>query len=317
MSAALGEFDLIRRYFRNIHGHADALQLDLGVGDDCALISPNSGQQLAVSVDTLIEGRHFPEAAPAAELAWRALSVNVSDLNACGAEPLAFTLALTLPEADEPWLAEFAAGLAEAAAHFGIDLIGGDTCRGPLSLCLQVMGQLPSGKALLRSGARAGDEVWVSGTLGGARAALDVFDASVEDVGGEFLRAFYRPAPPLMLGPALRGIASAAIDISDGLLADLGHIATASGIGIALEAERLPLTQAMLDCFGAEKARQYAATGGDDYQLAITVPRARGAEMSAIATACGINLSQIGQCIEGEGVHCHNLSTDQTGWSHF
>lgn len=317
MTGALGEFELIRRYFRNIRGHADSLRLDVGVGDDCALFTPNTGQQLAVSVDSLVEGRHFPQRAPAAELAWRALSVNVSDLNACGAEALAFTLALTLPEADEAWLAEFAGGLAEAAAHFRIDLIGGDTCRGPLSVCIQVMGQLPSGQALLRGGAKPGDEVWVSGCLGGARAALDVFDESADDVDGEFIRAFYRPAPPVTLGPALRGVASAAIDISDGLVADLGHIAKASGLAIDIEAERLPFTQAMLDRFGSELARQYAATGGDDYQLAFTAPKARSGEVSALASACGIKLSQIGQCIEGEGVHCHNLGTDQTGWSHF
>ncbi len=313
----MGEFELIRRYFQTIRGNSTALCLDHGVGDDCALFSPNPGQQLAVSVDSLIEGRHFPMAAPPAELAWRALSVNVSDLNACGAQALAFTLALTLPEAEEDWLAAFARGLAEAAAHFKIDCIGGDTCRGPLSLCIQVFGQVAPGQALLRSGARPGDEVWVSGSLGGARAALDVFDGSAQDVDGEFLRAFYRPSPPLELGPALRGIASSAIDISDGLVADLGHIAAASGVGIELDADRLPVSEAMLQCFGAERARRYAATGGDDYQLAFTVPLARRDDLAGIANQCGIKLSRIGQCIEGEAVHCHNLSTDQTGWSHF
>lgn len=317
MAAALGEFELIRRYFQGIRGHSKTLRLDTGVGDDCALFTPNPGQQLAVSVDSLIETRHFPRAAPPAELAWRALSVNVSDLNACGAEAMAFTLALTLPEANDDWLAQFAKGLSEAAAHYGIDCIGGDTCRGPLSITIQVFGQLPPGQALLRAGARTGDEVWVSGNLGGARAALDVFDGTAEDVGGEFLRAFYQPAPPVSLGPALRQIATAAIDISDGLLADLGHIAAASELAIEVDADRLPLSEAMLHRFGEERARGYAASGGDDYQLAFTVPAMRSAELSSVAADCGIKLSRIGQCIEGEGVHCHNLVIGQTGWSHF
>jgi thiamine-monophosphate kinase len=233
---------------------------------------PAPGTDLVFSIDTLVEGVHFPEHYPPEYLGWRALAVAVSDLAAMGADPLCYTLALTLPAAEERWLEAFASGLASASDAFGIALAGGDTTRGPLTLTLQVHGSVPTGTAITRSGARAGDLVCVSGTLGDAGAALDWLAS--EDPGPQarvVLESYHHPRPQLALGQALRGQSSAAIDISDGLLADLKHVLEASGVGVQLEAGKLPLSEALLALKNREKAVELALTAGDDYQLCVTM----------------------------------------------
>ena len=238
MSQALGEFDLIRRYFER-----PVRRAALGVGDDCALLTLSPGMQLAVSTDMLVEGRHFLSTVPTRRLGHKALAVNLSDLAACGARPLAFTLALSLPRADETFVAGLAEGLFALAEAHDIELVGGDTTAGPLNLCITVMGEVPAGQALLRSGARPGDELWVSGQLGDARLALEVFRGrlALDAAAMEQVRtAMEQPQPRVQLGTALRGVASAAIDLSDGLIGDLGHILQRSGVGAQVELARLP-----------------------------------------------------------------------------
>src|SRR5690606_9849738 len=232
-AVALHEFDLIRRFFTVIGGAGP--HIALGVGDDGALLDQAPGCQLAISTDTLVEGVHFPVACDPEALAGRALRVNLSDLAAMGAEPLGFQLALTLPSADEVWLAAFSRGLARDAGLFGCPLMGGDTTRGPLAITVTVIGTLPAGAALRRGGAGAGDLLYVTGTLGDARGALDVPREA------HLAARYWRPEPRLAAGRLLRQFASAALDVSDGLAQDAGHIAAASGLGCRIEADRLPL----------------------------------------------------------------------------
>lgn len=278
----MGEFELIHHYFASAACARRSDGVALGIGDDGALLEPDDGQQLAVSTDTLVAGIHFPPGSDPFQLGQRALAVTASDLAAMGAEPLGFTLALTLPEADPDWLQGFVRGLDEMAAHCRLCLVGGDTTRGPLSMTLTVFGQVPRGQALLRSGAQPGDWLCVSGELGDAAAALplvlsqrDVIDAAEQ----KLLARYWRPEPQLQLGQALRGKATAALDISDGLLADCGHIARASGVGLLIEMEKLPLSSALLQTLDRQQARRCALSGGDDYQLAFTVPPAQLAEL--------------------------------------
>lgn len=237
MLAAMSEFDLIARYFTRPTPRAA-----LGVGDDCALLRPTPGTQLAISCDMLVEGRHFFADVDPAALGHKALAVNLSDLAACGATPVAFTLALALPQADETWLAPFAHGLLALADAHGCELIGGDTTKGPLNICITVFGEVPvvNGKsqALLRSGAQVGDDLYVSGTLGDARLALDALRGTIAlpaDLLAQARQRLERPTPRVALGQALRGVASAALDISDGLLGDLQHILKASGVGATID----------------------------------------------------------------------------------
>ncbi|MCR8958284.1 thiamine-phosphate kinase [Variovorax sp. S2] len=274
----MGEFDLITRYFKR-----PAKRSPLGVGDDCALLAPGQGMQLAVSSDMLVEGRHFLSTVDAARLGHKALAVNLSDLAACGAKPLAFTLALALPGIDEPWLEGFSRGLFALADAHGCELVGGDTTRGPLNICITVFGEVPAGAALLRSGARAGDDIWVSGTLGDARLALEVFRGTLALPADVFAQARMRmeqPTPRVALGQALRGIASAAVDVSDGLVGDLGHILASSRVGATLDADAATSTVAAASApgLGIEALRTCALSGGDDYELVFTAaPSARAA----------------------------------------
>lgn len=292
----MGEFDLIARYFTR-----PAKRSPLGVGDDCALLAPAAGMQLAVSSDMLVEGRHFLSTVDPARLGHKALAVNLSDLAACGAKPLAFTLALALPAVEEPWLEGFSRGLFALADAHACELVGGDTTRGPLNICITVFGEVPAGAALLRSGARVGDDVWVSGTLGDARLALEVFRGTMSLPAEAFTLARARmeqPTPRVALGLALRGIASAAIDISDGLAGDLGHVLRASGVGARIDADAAASRVATTG-LGLEARRACALAGGDDYELAFTAPVALREAVEQAGRASATPVTRIGR-IEAE-----------------
>ncbi|MDM0106300.1 thiamine-phosphate kinase [Variovorax sp. J22R24] len=299
MSVA-GEFDLIARYFTR-----PAQRSPLGVGDDCALLAPTAGMQLAVSSDMLVEGRHFLSTVDPAKLGHKALAVNLSDLAACGAKPLAFTLALSLPTLDEAWLEGFSRGLFALADAHGCELVGGDTTRGPLNICITVFGEVPAGRALLRSGAKAGDDVWVSGTLGDARLALEVFRGTLALPAELFELARARmeqPTPRVALGLALRGIASSAVDVSDGLVGDLGHVLRASGVGARLDADaaadRLALSaHANGAAAGLDRDARRACTlaGGDDYELAFTAPESARNAVEQAGRAANTTVTRIGR----------------------
>ena len=295
---ALGEFDLIKKYFTDI---GPVERVALGVGDDCAVLDIPADQQLATSVDTLVADVHFPANGDPDLIAQKALRSNLSDLAASGAQPLAFTLALTLSRADEDWLAAFARGLRACADEFSIPLIGGDTTRSSagrgqqLVITIQVMGTMPRGQALLRSGAQVGDLIYVSGTLGAARAALEVLNTPSTELNAQqkiWLQRYYTPSPRIALGIALRDLASAAIDISDGLAADLGHILDQSGVGAILDAKQLPLSPAIQN---HPDAQSFALHGGDDYELCFTVPHSKQNQIAKIAGDLQIHLTAIGE----------------------
>lgn len=273
----MGEFDLIRRFFQPLSPDPDCGAVVLGMGDDCAIQRIPADQDLVFSVDTMVEGVHFPQGYRPDFLGWRLLAASASDLAAMGADPVCFTLALTLPEADESWLAEFSGGLACASRKFGLALAGGDTTRGPLTLSVQVHGTVPAGTAIRRSGAHAGDLICVSGTLGDAGAALDYLEepAPTADMMA-VVESYHHPVPRLGLGKCLRGVATAAIDISDGLLADLGHLLEASGTGARVDVLAIPLSAPLCRLKGGEAAG-YALHSGDDYELCVTVPQERWA----------------------------------------
>ena len=303
----MGEFDLIARYFtRPVRRSA------LGVGDDCALLSVTPGMQLAVSSDMLVEGRHFFADVDPAHLGHKALAVNLSDLAACGARPLAFTLALALPRVDAPWLQAFADGLLRLADAHQCELVGGDTTQGPLNLCVTVFGEVPTGQALLRSGARVGDDIYVSGTPGEARLALDALRGrlALPPAALQQLRPrLEQPTPRVALGLALRGVASSAIDVSDGLLGDLGHILKASGVGACVDATvatNLLAASAQqagsAADFDAQTLMQCALAGGDDYELVFTAPPAQQAAVQAAAQASGTRATRIGRVEPAPGL---------------
>ena len=322
----MGEFDLIDRFFKQkvapaLAGQAPAApeNIVLGIGDDCALLQPAPGQQLAVSTDMLVEGRHFlPDVDPAA-LGHKALAVNLSDLAAMGAEPLAFTLALALPPEraqDAAWLQALSDGLLALAAAHRCPLVGGDTTAGPLNLCVTVFGQVPAGQALRRSGARAGDELWVSGTLGDARLALDALQGRIAlspDALAAARQRLERPTPRLALGRALRGIATSAIDLSDGLLGDVGHILAASRVGASIEAD--VATDLIAACANLESAeapfdskyrRRLALAGGDDYELAFTAPPTARAAVLQASQQATTPVTRIGRIEAAPGLRLAN-----------
>ena len=298
MLGSMGEFDLIETFFKRPARHAT-----LGVGDDCALLAVPPGQQLAISSDMLVEGRHFLPTVHPRHLGHKALAVNLSDLAACGAKPKAFMLALSLPHVDPSWLSEFSQGLWALAEAHDIDLIGGDTTRGPLNICITVLGDVPTAQALLRSGAQVGDDIYVSGNLGDARLALEVFRGSVQVPSDVFASARLRmeqPTPRVSLGLALRGIAHAAADISDGLLGDLGHILKASGVGALIETQQVVST---LACVSPPQsftklsvASQLALTlsGGDDYELVFTAAPHQRDAVTAASLASQTSVTRIG-----------------------
>ena len=300
----MGEFDLIDRFFKRPLRRAA-----LGVGDDCALLNPTPGMQLAISTDLLLEGRHFLSTVDPVRLGHKALAVNLSDLAACGARPLAFTLALALPEAIDAWLEGFSRGLFALADAHDCELIGGDTTRGPLAICITVFGEVPPGQALLRSGARPGDDLYVSGTLGDARLALEVFRGtrSVPQAAFEAARErMEQPTPRVALGLALRGVATAAADISDGLVGDLGHILKASGAGAWIDtsiAINLIAARGYLTLEGGQSDAEFALecvlAGGDDYELVFTAPPEARNRVKAAAVQTRTPVTRIGR-IEAE-----------------
>ena len=292
------EFDIIRRYFTR-----PVKRALLGVGDDCALIAPEADALLAVSTDMLVEGRHFLVGADAAKLGHKALAVNLSDLAAMGAAPRYATLALALPEADQSWLAQFAQGFFKLADAFDVDLIGGDTTRGPRNISITVMGAVPPELALRRDGAKVGDEVWLSGCTGDASLALAHLNARVLLADASLahcLARLHTPMPCIALGLALRGIATSAIDVSDGLVADIGHIAERSGVAIELRYAELPRSRALKACADERLARQCLLAGGDDYELAFTAsPGSRG-RVESVASDLGLALTRVGGVSAGE-----------------
>lgn len=333
----MGEFDLIRRYFAQPAaqlwgGVAASPSLVLGIGDDCALLAPEPGQQLAISSDMLVQDRHFFADVDPCTLGHKALAVNLSDLAAMGAAPLGFTLALALPRADEAWLAAFSRGLLALAQQHRCPLVGGDTTRGPLNLCITVFGQVPVGQALRRSGAQPGDDIYLSGTVGDARLALEALLGHITLPADVLQRTRQRlecPAPRLALGQALRGIATAAADVSDGLLGDLGHILTASGVGAELYPATLLQSAAVSDAVRQqplELAWTCALAGGDDYELVFTAPPTARAAVQVATERAHTAATRIGRVVAERGVLLlgadgHALPSDQMpvlrGFDHF
>lgn len=302
------EFSLIYRYFASLGGGA---AVDLGVGDDCAILRLAAGERLATSVDTMVAGRHFFEDSFPEDIGYRAVSAAVSDLAAMGARSLGMTLALTLPEPDDFWLHTFSQGVAQASSDYQLPLVGGDTTCGPLTITVQVMGALPEQQALLRSGAQVGDEVYVSGTLGDAAGALAFLAGEWQPAPEHaeyLLNRFNRPRAQLELGAELLGRATAAIDVSDGLLADVGHIAAASGVKIVIDRNTLPLSAALATQECKETAVRWALSGGDDYELCFCLPA--GSEVPAGVTS-------IGRVEVGAGVDCGLTIDFPAGYQHF
>jgi thiamine-monophosphate kinase len=289
----VNEFELIRRYFSR-----PPKRSLLGVGDDCALLRPDAGLDLAVSTDLLIEGRHFLPGAEPRALGHKALAVNLSDLAAMGATPRWVTLALALPAADAAWLEPFSAGFYALAERYGVDLIGGDTTRGAArAICVTAIGEVPPGMALERSGARPGDDIWVSGELGGA--ALGLAHPEI----AEAARRLHLPEPRVELGERLRRLAHSAIDVSDGLAGDLGHIAERSGVQARIEYDRVPRPGILKSLKAPELERDCVLSGGDDYELAFTAPREHRAELEALGAELKLALTRIGTIEAGSGLH--------------
>lgn len=314
------EFDLIQRHFSRTAPNAV-----LGVGDDCALLQPGAGMQLAVSTDTLVADVHFFADADPQKLGWKCLAVNLSDLAAMGATPRWATLALTVSEVDDDWLAAFASGLYGCADQFGVSLVGGDTTQGALSLTLTIIGEVPPNQALRRDGARPGDEIWVSGTLGDAALALAALQGRVNLTDADLATLAARlhtPAPRIELGLALRGLASSAIDVSDGLLADLGHILSRSGVGAVVEYAHLPLGEILHDYTAHPAFDDCVLSGGDDYELCFTAPVAHHQALDEIAARLSLRLTAIGSILAEPGLTVRDaqgqpLDIRRTGYDHF
>jgi thiamine-monophosphate kinase len=318
----VGEFELIERYFAAVGARRP--DVVLGVGDDAALLSVPPGQELVACTDTLVAGRHFPEGFEAADIGWRALAVNLSDLAAMGAEPRWATLALTLPALDEDWLEAFTQGFAALALQHGVALVGGDTTRGPLTLTVQAMGTVPAGRAIRRRGAQPGDLLYVTGWPGDAAAGLALLQGTLAGTGANRAALelkFRRPEPRVAFGQRLVGVASACIDVSDGLAADLGRLVAASQVGAIVRAAELPLSRALFALAGEARARDYALGGGDDYELLFSVPPGARATLARAMSAAGAPACHcIGEVISGRGVRVVGEKGDlpvPRGWDHF
>lgn len=319
-----GEFALIQNYFRSRQISTTADGVELGIGDDCALLRVASDSVLAVSMDTLVADVHFPVNAAPAEIAQRAVRVNLSDLAAMGASPRWLTLALTIPAVDESWLQEFAKGLFAVCEEFNVTLVGGDTTRGPLSLTLQVHGEVVLQQALKRSGANPGDVICVSGSLGDGAASLAIIQQQVNasEVDTEYLlKRYYQPKPQLQIGQLLAGLASSAIDVSDGLLADLSHICRESGVGAKLDVDAIPLSDALVNVTDNEQALRWALAGGDDYRLCFTLPAQHIKAMQQRCQQEGLLIYPIGEITQAATITCFKnqepFAIDQIGYNHF
>ena len=319
-TGTLDEFQVIDRYFTR---ESDDPRVVLGIGDDAAVLK--TGGATAAATDTLVAGVHFPDGLSGDAVGHRALAVNLSDLAAMGATPRWCTLALTLPESNHAWLESFAQGFFALADEHGVELVGGDTVRGPLSVTLQVLGDIDADCMLTRGGAAVGDDIHVTGTLGDAAAGLDLV-SRCRSGAGEAHRTlgsrFLKPTPRVAAGIALRGLASAAIDVSDGLLADLGHLCRASGCAASVDVERLPVSPELRELFPARDAETWALTGGDDYELCFTAPPPRRRRIEQALAACETPVRRIGQLQAGDGVHCRRngrpIALPVTpGYSHF
>jgi thiamine-monophosphate kinase len=324
----VSEFDLIEVIrARTAQSRGDVV---LGIGDDAALLKPPAGQQLVACTDTLVSGVHFPQGTAPQDIGWKSLAVNLSDLAAMAATPAWAMLALTLPYADKRFVEAFAEGFAQVARAHAVSLIGGDTTQGPLSVTVSAFGFLPEGRALLRSGARVGDAVFVTGTLGDAAAALRLIqdaglgtrDPANEQARSELAARLNRPEPRIAAGLALRDVASACIDVSDGLLADLGHICEASGLGAIVEADALPLSSAMLALFEVDERRAFALSGGDDYELCFTASVDRADRIAADFARLGFGAARIGRIVAEPGVRVRDangkvVEPPRRGWQHF
>jgi thiamine-monophosphate kinase len=318
----MSEFDLIRDYFTRPTNHTQ-----LGIGDDAALISIKPGMELAISADMLVAGTHFFADADPYKVGWKSLAVNLSDMAAMGAEAKWATLAIAIPSNDMAWLSEFSAGFFACAAQYNVDLIGGDTTRGPLTISVQIMGEVPNGQALKRSGAIVGDEVWVSGRLGDAALALAQLQGQLTlptEVSEQCLAALHTPQPRLALGLALRGLANSAIDISDGLCADLGHILAASKVGAELQLSAIPYlaVSSIVDGLKDKRLEKAVLAGGDDYELCFSAPVAHHAEIMLLSKKLGLALTVIGEITDGtklivRGLDQEILDFKETGFDHF
>lgn len=315
----MGEFELIRRFF----DRGPARRAELGVGDDCALLrAPAAGATLAVTTDMLVCGTHFLADTDPEGLGHKALAVNLSDLAAMGAQPLAFTLSLALARADERWLEAFTRGLFAIADRFDCELIGGDTTRGPLNLCVTAFGEVPAGAALRRDRAQPGDDLWVSGEVGGAALALSrLRGPSPPATGDPALRRLERPEPRVALGVALRGLARSAIDLSDGMLGDVGHVCERSRVGAEIDWPAVPLAPGLAQLAQAERVA-LALAGGDDYELLFTAAPAAREAIAALGRAQGLRVSRIGRIVAGTGVRVLDagglpIDIDARSYDHF
>lgn len=318
---SLAEFALIDRIRARTLERDDIL---LGIGDDAALLQPRANEQLVVTADTLNSGVHFPVETPAFDIGWKTLAVNLSDLASMGARPAWCTLALSLPETSEDWIEAFADGFFALADQHDIALIGGDTTRGPLSLSVTAMGQVGRGQALRRDRAQVGDDLWVSGTLGDAAGALKLWQQGALNVAAATLLADYehlrlrllRPTPRVTLGLRLRAFAHAAVDVSDGLLADAGHIAARSGVAVHVDADMLPISPELRELLGREQARECALRGGDDYELCFTAAADQRDALMYLSQTLDLPLTRIGRIAEGQGVHVDGEAASG-GYQHF
>ena len=320
MANSPSEFDIIARHFTR-----PAANAVLGVGDDCALVDVSNGMDLAVSVDTMVSGTHFfPDVNPE-NLGHKALAVNLSDIAAMGAMPYWAMLALTLPTVDDGWLGAFAKGFFDLAEEFNVSLIGGDTTRGPLTLTVTIMGEVPTGAALRRSGAKAGNDVWVSGNVGDAALAVAHRHGKLVLSESDYYEAvmrLYEPTPRVRLGQALRGMATAAIDISDGLLADLGHICRLSNVGATVDLMSIPVSPIGAKHLESEAGRSAIVAGGYDYELCFTAPANARESIEELTDVLGVPLTRIGQIRRGKGVSLHGpdgkpVKIDGRGFDHF
>lgn len=314
----MSEFSLIAKYFTR------ETRADLGVGDDAALISVSPGHQLAVAADMSVSGTHFfPEADPFS-IGWKAMAVNISDMAAMGAEPRWATLSIALPGIDEDWLAGFSSGLFDCADAFGVSLIGGDTTRGPLNVAISLLGEVPYGQALQRRGAKVGDDVWVSGVLGRAALWLQYRLGNIrlsEEEAAALAFAMHHPQPRVTLGLSLRGLAHAALDVSDGLLADLGHILQASGVGARLDWQAVPKPELPHSIVSEPVLQQAVLAGGDDYELCFTASSAHRTMLSDLAHKLALPISRIGEITAEPGLQVLNgsavMHVSEKGYSHF